>query len=316
MQVFINFTKTSLFYQSSHIKSLGMLKKISLLVLLIIYSTIITAQTISNIEVKTDENRIIINYNLIFNNSVTIELYLSEDNGKKWEGPLKSVSGDVGENISAGQKQIIWDVLKDKEIFAFENVIFKVKGFSIYGSVTDQRDNKTYSTKIINSQEWMLENLDYKSLSGSWYYKDDSSAFSKYGRLYDWITAKNVCPFGWHLPADLEWETLFKSLGGLKIAGGKLKSVFGWVSPNTAATDENKFGILPGGCRKSNGIFTDEGISANLWTSSSDDPDYSTSVLFKNVNQDVRLVSHFKDFGMNVRCVRHWNSSIQDSGTQ
>ena len=64
-----------------------------------------------------------------------------------------------------------------------------------------------------------------------------SRAYDNYkgisGKLYDYKTAINSCPEGWHLPTDAEWTTLTDFLGGEKIAGEKLKSYFGWVIYNT-----------------------------------------------------------------------------------
>jgi len=31
----------------------------------------------------------------------------------------------------------------------------------------------------------------------------------KYGRLYDWFTANKVCPSGWHLPSNEDWDKLY-----------------------------------------------------------------------------------------------------------
>jgi uncharacterized protein (TIGR02145 family) len=89
--------------------------------------------------------------------------------------------------------------------------------------MVDLRDNHHYKTVIIGSQVWMAENLNYDSGGGCWTYENNSSAAYTYGRLYDWVTAKLVCPMGWHLPDNEEWSTLTNFLGGDSIAGGKMK---------------------------------------------------------------------------------------------
>ncbi|MCX6239239.1 MAG: hypothetical protein NTY07_17050 [Bacteroidia bacterium] len=70
-----------------------------------------------------------------------------------------------------------------------------------------------------------------------------------YGYLYVWKTAKTACPSGWHLPSDKEWTTLTDPLGGKAVAGGKLKSIKGWKSPNNGAINSSGFTALPGGYR-------------------------------------------------------------------
>ena len=81
---------------------------------------------------------------------------------------------------------------------------------------------------------------------------------AKYRKLYNWYSVsktkngnKNVCPTGWHVPTDDEWTVLTDYLGGLSVAGGKMKEVgtSNWNSPNTEATNTSLFSVLPGGSR-------------------------------------------------------------------
>jgi sulfatase modifying factor 1 len=51
---------------------------------------------------------------------------VSTDNGKTWSGPLTQVSGDVGKNISAGDKQITWNVLEERDQLVGDQIRFKV----------------------------------------------------------------------------------------------------------------------------------------------------------------------------------------------
>ncbi len=79
-------------------------------------------------------------------------------------------------------------------------------------TLTDVRDGKTYKTVKIGEQTWMAENLNFDN-TGSYCYANKQENCDKYGRLYTWEAAKNVCPTGWHLPTEEEWQQLEKYLG-------------------------------------------------------------------------------------------------------
>ncbi|HNY03805.1 MAG TPA: fibrobacter succinogenes major paralogous domain-containing protein, partial [Bacteroidales bacterium] len=103
-------------------------------------------------------------------------------------------------------------------------------------TVTDY-DGNVYSVIVIGSQAWLKENLktthyrngvviphipggaNWASLTSGarCYYDNDSSSYdSVYGVLYNWFTVNNsngLCPEGWHVPTDAEWQTLVEYLG-------------------------------------------------------------------------------------------------------
>jgi len=96
-----------------------------------------------------------------------------------------------------------------------------------HGHFTDPRDGRIYGTIKIGNQTWLAQNLAY-DCKGSKCYGNDPANAAKYGRLYDWETAKKAVPRGWHLPSNEEWQTLIDFAGGNEVAGKKLKAEKGW----------------------------------------------------------------------------------------
>jgi uncharacterized protein (TIGR02145 family) len=171
------------------------------------------------------------------------------------------------------------------------------------GSFTDPRDGKTYKTITIGTQTWMAENLAFKPSSGNyWAYNNNQSNVSKYGYLYDWETASNSCPTGWHLPNSEEWKTITEFLGGESIAGTKLKSKNGWNNKGYG-TDIFSFSALPAGkYYNTNEKFDDQGYYGYWWGENSIMWSYGCSI-----NSDSeRLTIYIADSkdGLSVRCLR------------
>ncbi len=167
------------------------------------------------------------------------------------------------------------------------------------GSFKDSRDGKTYKTVTIGKQVWMAENLAYKASSGCWAYDA-----SQYGYLYNWETAKKVCPNGWHLPSDAEWKTLIDYLGGEAIAGKKLKSESGWYG-NGNGNNESGFNALPGGYRfYDDGSLSFAGRNGSWWSSTPDESDNAWRYYLKYSSSKMNHYSYHRKFAYSVRCIK------------
>jgi uncharacterized protein (TIGR02145 family) len=202
-----------------------------------------------------------------------------------------------------------------------------------YGSVSDI-DGNNYKTIQIGTQLWMAENLrvtkfndgtplvkmplkdnSYTSYYGYSYYNNDSDTYwSTYGTLYNWQTvdkmingSKNICPSGWHVPDDAEWDTLADYLGGITIAGGKLKETgtTHWISPNTRANNMSGFSALPGGLGWFSGTFFMRIGEMGYWWSSTNFDTYGgwIRVLYKN-NGDIGKITTYGGIEISIRCIK------------
>ena len=187
------------------------------------------------------------------------------------------------------------------------------------GTFTDPRDGQTYATVNIGSQTWMAENLNYIT-ANSWTYDDDPANGDVYGRLYTWDAAMNgeassnnvpsgvpgVCPPGWHLPSDAEWDILVNYLGGSGVAGGKMKETgtTHWDSPNIDATNSNGFTALPGG-RHSFGSFNGLGYESHWWSSTvSSGGWYPWGRSLYHGDGLVVRYDYYKTNDLSVRCIK------------
>lgn len=137
------------------------------------------------------------------------------------------------------------------------------------GSFTDPRDGKVYKTVKIGEQWIMAENLAYKPEQGNyWTYNNDSKNVAIYGYLYDWETAKNVAPGGWHLPTQEEWKIFRESLGGKAFTLSKNDRSFSLVYEKVIDGGSSSFNALFGGrCYQNGKLFEYLNEIGDYWSS-------------------------------------------------
>jgi len=170
------------------------------------------------------------------------------------------------------------------------------------GSFTDSRDGKSYKTLKFGNQTWMAENLGYNA-EGSKCYENSESNCQKYGKLYNWKTALNACPKGWHLPSFEEWETLEDLAGGSYEAGNILKSASGWES-NGNGVDAVGFSALPGGYGSSDGNFGSVGKSGDWWSTTEGDAGFANARAMVDYSARVLGGGPDKSNLYSVRCIQ------------
>jgi uncharacterized protein (TIGR02145 family) len=200
------------------------------------------------------------------------------------------------------------------------------------GSFKDDRDGNIYEWVEIGEQTWMAENLAYlpditnigsTSIDSRRYYVYKYSGgnieeakelphYIKYGALYNQVAAHNICPSGWHLPTDDEWQDLEVKLGmnrgqakknGLRLSGNvgeKLKSTSEWKASGNGS-NLSKFNGLPSG---SNTYIVNE--YAIYWTDTKYPPSriaYYIRILDYD-NEGVYRSDQNRAFTASVRCIK------------
>jgi uncharacterized protein (TIGR02145 family) len=209
------------------------------------------------------------------------------------------------------------------------------------GQVVDI-DKNIYNTVIIGDQVWLKENLKvtrfnngdpiqmvadtlaWATLTTPAYcnYDNMETLAQEYGRLYNYYTVvdnRKLCPSGTHLPNDNEWEVLSDFLGGMKVAGGKMKEpgTKHWNSPNVMSIDTitgniseipintSGFSALPAG-RQYHNCYTFLGEYTQMWSITQCEYD-DTLVWCRYLTFSLPHLNRFtykKHYGLSVRCLK------------
>jgi len=192
-------------------------------------------------------------------------------------------------------------------------------------------DGNVYNVVQIGNQCWMKENLKttkYRNgdtieyiprqptVDDSIWHSVTTGAYTSidknvYGLLYNHYTVtdpRGLCPTGWHVPNNSEYDELVVFLGGTNVAGGSLKqagtSAAGtglWTAPNTAATNISGFTGLPAGFRA--GGTGGNGGTSYLWSSDGG----GTNGAFRNLSMNNGVFNSAyatKTSGHSVRCIK------------
>jgi uncharacterized protein (TIGR02145 family) len=203
-------------------------------------------------------------------------------------------------------------------------------------------DSNGYNTIIIGTQTWMAENLkttryndgtsiplvtdttiwvNLSTAAYCWYNNDSISNKATYGALYNWYTVNsgNLCPTGWHVPTDAEFNTLELYLG-VPLAqidlwgwhgtdqGAQMKNTTGWNAGGNG-TNTSGFSALPGGYTfYANSSFYAMGI-IGVWWSSTEDPAIipHTVSWYRRLDgdhNDIYKATTNKKAGISVRCLK------------
>jgi uncharacterized protein (TIGR02145 family) len=210
--------------------------------------------------------------------------------------------------------------------------------------VTDV-DGNEYNTLLIGDQCWIRENLrvtrdPHGNPIERLYPSSDPQLFAAFGGLYKWQSiwgadisvptgdepVQGICPTGWHLPAENDWDQLTEYLIGHgynynhtlenNLIGKSLASKDHWStfsnpptgSPGYEMANNNStgFNAMPSGLFQANGTYTEQGISAGFWSAIPSNSEtgsaYMRRISFRD--RELQIDSISKSAALAVRCVK------------
>lgn len=306
------------------------------------FTLIMKGQQVNDLEATQEGDKIVISYSIKsedLNQKLNMSLECSTDGGRTFKVIPKTISGDLTGVTDGTNKRVVWDVLKDLDELAGNNIVFRMiaitdESSGSAGTFTDKRDRRTYKWVRIGEQIWMAENLAWLpsvsqpsagSNSVPYYYvygyngtnisaAKATSNYSTYGVLYNWTAASTACPEGWHLPTDDEWKILEKEIGieekhldhgsGRGIDQAKfLKTQIGWGGDGIGGINSTGFSAIPGGGYYK-GSFGELGWNGYWWSSTLETETEAWYRTLVNYGNRIVRFSVNNSFGYSVRCLR------------
>jgi uncharacterized protein (TIGR02145 family) len=200
-------------------------------------------------------------------------------------------------------------------------------------------DGYDYSTVQIGGQCWFAENCRYlpsvsptfpSSTTDPHYFVYgyegtdveaaksteiyETNVYETYGVLYNWpaVMTEGICPSGWHIPSDGEWQTMEISLGMWESEaasegwrgydeGYQMKSTSGWYQGGNGSNSSG-FNCLPGGFT-STSFFQAIQTYGMWWSASESGSDSWRRILNYSANTVERSVTN-QYYGFSARCLR------------
>jgi len=203
--------------------------------------------------------------------------------------------------------------------------------------VVKDHEGNLYRTVQIGSQCWMAENMRCTSspTGHKWYSNPYFSASQpeyaayyatpmdpRHGILYNWAAAmdlsahqsssgkatagrvRGICPEGWRLPNNEDWDQLFSTLGGHKIAGEKMKEPSQmWDPYYSILRDNTGFDAVPAGSYTEKGL-QDYGLQTYFWCADNFNRTEAWCCILYDYKNDGYSYLDYKCYGHSVRCVK------------
>lgn len=247
-------------------------------------------------------------------NNLDISIGSSYSNGSFYAGLLD----DIG----------IWESsLSDVEIQELYDSNIAASLFTVGSGVTDI-DGNSYSSVIINEQEWMSENLNVTKFcngdqitNATWWqqwfgiveprrcaYNANELYSEQFGSIYNFWAVRderNLCPCGWHVATLPEYASLEEYLGGHAVAAGKIKGVDTWTGDNVGDLNASGLNMLAGGNVEDNFYFEGLGGGTVIWLNTVADDDFGGFfAAFGGSSESAYIDDNYPMKGYYVRCIK------------
>jgi uncharacterized protein (TIGR02145 family) len=140
----------------------------------------------------------------------------------------------------------------------------------------------------------------------------DTTYKHEYGAFYNWAVVdsnsnggKNVCPVGWHVPDTVEWNTLINFLGGIRVAGGKMKipDEKYWLAPNIGADNSSGFSAIGAGGIQYNGYYNWQSFLTAYWSTLNYREPEGLALYLRYDYSIGSYQARYKSEGFSIRCI-------------
>ncbi len=172
----------------------------------------------------------------------------------------------------------------------------KIKDVS--GSFIDEYEHQQ------NQFQWNHD--DSAKTTCSWGYGDPNIPGDYEGRLYNWHAvndSRGLAPRGFHIPSDHEWNTLANFLGGLEVAGKKMKSKDSFQNKISPCTNESGFSAKDVGYCDFKLEFT-KPLGICWWSSTEEHVGTAWCYDLHFEKESLGRNGMFKGYGFSVRCIK------------
>ncbi|WNJ19074.1 fibrobacter succinogenes major paralogous domain-containing protein [Pontibacter sp. G13] len=168
--------------------------------------------------------------------------------------------------------------------------------------LTDTSGNR-YQIRQYGNTLWMTENLrttrDAQGDLVTYYFPNGApSNAAEFGLLYDFETACKVCPRGWKLPTNEDWDSLLRMAN---LAASFKDSLF-WNGESNS--NESGFTLRPSGYGNEGEHDNQFGERAILWSCTWDGKEFVWTYIAESGRDSIRSASQHPPYAFSVRCIK------------